>query len=124
MSLGSKRRHEGYLMVDQRFAPPVPFNPALEGKCDQPITQSGTLLESATVTCCHCQRIVILNPNRSRERGFCVKCGKYTCDQCTAVGECRPFEALADAIIEAAVKSEASHNQGYFNLNTSQPGVE
>jgi hypothetical protein len=75
----SKRSHEGYLLIDNR-------------------TAGGVLLESATITCSHCQCVVVLNPDRSRSRGYCPKCDHYVCDGCEAVrgasGECRPFERI------------------------------
>ena len=73
----SKRSLEGELTIDNRLS-------------------GGALFESATITCCHCQRIVVLNPNRTRPRNHCRKCDKYECDECAAVGECRPFKRIQD----------------------------
>jgi hypothetical protein len=69
---------KGYLIVDHRASPGlnVPQNPLLgEGK----------VFEADTLTCAHCQRILILNPFRERPRGSCLKCGgRYICDFCVA----------------------------------------
>lgn len=44
--------------------------------------------EMATLTCCHCQRQVILNPLRTRERNHCRKCHAYVCDSPVCNAEC------------------------------------
>lgn len=44
--------------------------------------------EMATLTCCHCQRQVILNPLRTRERNHCRKCHAYVCDSPGCNSEC------------------------------------
>jgi uncharacterized paraquat-inducible protein A len=59
-------KREGYLLIDNRAA-------------------GDGMVESATVTCSHCHRVVVLNPQRTRERGYCPKCDSYICDQCEAV---------------------------------------
>ncbi len=82
----SKRSHEGYLLNDQRHS-------------------GGGLLESATITCSHCHRVVVLNPQRTRERGYCAKCDHYLCDGCTAGGECLPLNKVLDELQNAAVLS-------------------
>ena len=88
--LHSKRSHEGYLQVDHRAC-------------------GGAMVESATITCSHCQRIVVLNPDRSRSRGFCPKCDHYICDTCeedrVLTGICKPFKEVIDETLERAVRS-------------------
>ena len=56
-------KRESFLIVDDRLS-------------------GGGLFEAATTTCSHCQRIVVLNPDRTRERGYCRKCVHYICDEC------------------------------------------
>lgn len=70
----SKRRLEGYLMIDHRLtgAP----GPAMNGG------KRHGLYESSVVTCIHCQRQVVLRPDRTRERAWCFKCDRYLCDAC------------------------------------------
>lgn len=103
----SKRRHEGYLIVDHREAPPVPVNPAMIGKPDALLVGSGHALESATVTCSHCQVVVVLNPLRTRPRGYCQKCDRYICDNPGCNRDCTPFEAVLEAAQERALKGLA-----------------
>lgn len=62
--------HEGYLMIDHRASPGTPEVP------------EGTVFEAATMHCSHCGTVVIVNPNRTRERAWCQPCDKYVCDNC------------------------------------------
>lgn len=65
--------HEGYIMVDHRASPGLPNNPLLG---------EGTFFETKTMHCAHCGTVVIMNPNRTREREWCSNCDKYICDNC------------------------------------------
>jgi hypothetical protein len=91
MSLRPERSREGYLLIDERacYGGKYPF-------------------EAPTRRCSHCHRVVILNLERSRERGYCWQCDAYICDDCARVlvasGECRPLDKLMDDLKEAAVK--------------------
>lgn len=93
----SHTRREGLLMIDHRA-----------GMGMGPVGH-GTLLEMPTYTCSHCQRIVVLNPGRTRARAYCPKCDHRICDQCEAArvaagGACRPFAQIADEHLEQAVR--------------------
>ena len=103
----SKRSLEGYLCIDSRAGPGLAASPDLD---TMPI-RGGSLFESATVTCSHCQRQVVLNPDRSRSRGYCSKCDHYLCDQCEAVraatGICRPWKQVMDDFEKSILKQEA-----------------
>lgn len=68
----SKRRYEGYLMIDHR---------AGEGIEDS-VRAGGRMLEVATYTCCGCQRGIIRNPSRERARHYCRAHDRYMCDDC------------------------------------------
>lgn len=106
--MASKRTHEGYLMIDHRDSPGV--SPEFARAIGAPFVPASTLFESATITCSHCERVVVLNPNRSRERGYCRRCDRYICDQCTTVlaqtGVCRPFKQVLDEAQEQAFRDE------------------
>lgn len=101
--MSSLRRHEGYLLIDHRDSPGV--SAELARPIGAPVVGS-TMFESATITCSHCQTVVILNPDRSRERGYCRKCDHYICDKCTRIMaqtlECRPFKQILDEAEKAA----------------------
>jgi len=64
--------------------------------------------EIKTFTCNHCHAQIMINPDRTRERGYCRKCDSYLCDPCTTVAaqtrECRPMEQVIDEYLESTVK--------------------
>ena len=71
----------------------------------------GQVLKAPTFSCSHCDRIVVMNPDRQRSREICPQCDRYICDSACGVnykltGECR-CRAKRIAEFEAAVvKSE------------------
>src|SRR5215469_760102 len=96
----SKRSLEGYIEIDHRESPGItPEQAAATGFVCLPVGK-GMRYQSAMNACSHCQRRVVLNPNRTRERGYCPKCDKYLCDLCEAArvktGVCRPFVQIVD----------------------------
>ncbi len=101
----SKRRQEGYLLIDHRESPGVPESMVhVDGKYFPPALK-GKTFECATVTCAHCNVVVFLNPNRTRARGYCQKCDAYVCDQAGCALECRSFVKLLDTLQEQAFQS-------------------
>lgn len=106
----SKRSHEGYLLMNHNDSPGVPdavlqtVNPAL------PMGAGRGLFEAPTITCSHCQRVVIMNPLRTRDRAYCAKCDRYLCDECGAAlaasGVCRPFTQIIEEVQEQAATGE------------------
>ena len=104
----SKRELEGYLLIDHRAGEGItPEQAALAGHETIPVGR-GMRYESATINCSHCSRLVVLNPLRTRERGYCPKCDRYVCDQCEAervrTGICKPFQKVIDEFLENAAK--------------------
>ncbi len=81
----SKRSHEGWLMVDDRAS-------------------GGRLVEQATFTCAHCQRITPLDPLRQIPRGYCRQCDRYLCDRTACNGQCRSMSRLLDQTQEQAAR--------------------
>lgn len=82
----SKKAREGYLLVDHRASPGIKGMPAL--------------FEAATFRCSHCEKNVIRNQARTRERAWCPVCDKYVCDECEAVRAvqgCKPFDARLES---------------------------
>lgn len=67
------RRPQGYIIITDPDAPTVEFD---------------------TITCAHCNRIVIVKPKEDPASlgGFCGMCTKYICSACNAQGSCTPFE--------------------------------
>lgn len=97
----SKRSLEGYLLIDHRAGDGMPG------------LRAGSVFESATITCSHCQTQVVLNPDRSRARAYCPKCDHYICDGCEAIrvqtGVCRTWKQIMDDHVEAVLKQELIH---------------
>lgn len=96
----SKRKFEGCLTIDHRDSPGTTAE-QLQGL--GPVVPNGEIFKAPTVTCVHCQRIVIINPMRTRPRSYCQKCDDYQCDHCAAL-ECRPFAKVIDTVLERASK--------------------
>ena len=94
----SKRRHEGYLMVDHRMGPGVTQDFIHSSGKDTPLEMANRLYETATVTCSHCNRVIILNPLRDRPRQYCAKCDHYVCDTLVCTVSCKPLKQLFDEL--------------------------
>ena len=102
--MSSLKRHEGYLLIDNRGLPAITDLP------DRRFDTIGKnqVYECATITCCHCCRVVILRPDRSRPRGYCPKCDKYVCDQCDGK-PCFDINRLMDTIQEKIFLLDQQH---------------
>jgi hypothetical protein len=62
----------GYLEIDQRASGvPVVGNASAHAEFD-------------TYTCTHCNAVVVMNPQRRRERYKCMGCNHHICDGCAA----------------------------------------
>lgn len=119
----------GYLEIDHRESPGLtPADVAhIPGAIAVP---GGAHLERDVQQCSHCQRMVVLNPGRVRDRAVCPKCHHYLCDGCEAArvasgGECVPFKAVLDRAAEIAEKyvGQPDHPEAVIDLATlSKPG--
>ena len=110
----SMRSREGWLYIDNRLG--APLSATHEAELAQ-LRQTGvhiagaapgTVFESATITCSHCHVIVVLNPLRTRERGYCGRCHHYVCDAPGCNDVCRPMGQLIDHLQEAAATTAGS----------------
>lgn len=98
----SKRRHEGWLMIDNRASPGID-DKLIGADKFAPVVGEGQVYESATVTCAHCSKVVVLNPNRTRPRHYCQKCDHYVCDELACATECVPFDKIINDILDGKV---------------------
>ncbi len=103
----SKRELEGYLLLDHRNSPGItPEQAAMAGRDTIPVGR-GRMAELPAVNCSHCERLVVMNPGRQRDRAYCPKCDRYVCDFCEAervkTGICKPFKQVIDEFIDNAV---------------------
>jgi len=80
--LFTKKSRDGYVMLDHRESPGVTCEEAWRtGNAIIPIG-GGAKLEAATFTCSKCQKVIVKNPGRMRERAYCRKCDHDVCDEC------------------------------------------
>ena len=100
----SQRSFEGCLTIDHRASPGF-RNEATARKLgyEPAMVKEGAFTELVTLSCIHCNAIVILNPARKRERGHCFKCNRYVCDYCNAAMRApgyvhRPFAQIKDMV--------------------------
>lgn len=102
----SKRSHEGVVWIDHSNSPGVPDE--IMVAAGYPVGAGHHKFESATFTCSHCEAVVVMNPDRSRARGYCRKCDHYVCDACEATrvstGICRTMKQIADEILNQNAK--------------------
>jgi hypothetical protein len=87
----SKRSHEGYLLVDNSAGPGVSADmlAELERRAGKRATVTavgeGQKTEVPVLTCPHCQKQMVVNLMRTRERAWCRKCDHYICDECDLI---------------------------------------
>lgn len=103
----SKRAHEGYLLLDHRGGPGM--SDGLAHLAGLPDGAGRGVFEAPTITCSHCQTVVVLNPLRNRERAYCTGCDHYICDTCGAVraangGRCKTIKQIIDEVQTMADK--------------------
>lgn len=103
----SKRSQEGYFLLDHRNSPGLSESQVFAASL--PPGAGRGYFEAPVITCSHCQRGVVLNPLRNRDRSYCAKCDHYICDECGAVlkagGVCKPYKQIIDEIYEQGVKA-------------------
>ena len=103
-----KSELDGYLLVDHTASPGVKPEEAIVGNKRFLAVGEGKKLEAATRTCSHCNRVVIINPERKRERANCFQCDHFICDECgidyNITGTCKSFKRRAEEYLESVVK--------------------
>lgn len=92
----TKRAKEAYVLIDHRNSPGITPEFLRANNLDGPAVGAGMTFESAMMVCHSCGCDVILNPNRSRERAWCMAHDAYLCDECDATRakgvKCVPYE--------------------------------
>lgn len=111
----SLRSHEGWMYIDNRNNPGVD-DATMVRMGYEPGAGRG-LYESATYTCNHCNAVVVIEPKRTRERGFCRKCSHKICDACATIMaqtfECKTMAQVIDETLESVEKQ----------AETAQPSI-
>lgn len=110
MAIHSKRSQEGYLLIDHSNSPGV--RPEDVGGQMLPGVGKPGKYESATITCAHCHRQVILNPQRTRDRGYCSNCDHYVCDSPACNKNCTPFQRTLDRMMNLASRFVGREDSG------------
>jgi len=91
----SKRADEAYILIDHRNSPGISQEFIRANNLDAPVVGAGQVFESAITVCHSCGGDVILNPNRSRDREYCMVHDAYLCDRCSLrrrlTGSCVPL---------------------------------
>lgn len=89
---GGDNTREGYLLIDNRVAQPMPGIPHY--------------MEAAAILCSHCQRGIIRNPVRERSRAHCFGCHKDVCDDCAIamrIHGCKPFDVVIEEYLRSVI---------------------
>lgn len=112
----SKRSHEGYLLIDHTNSPGLTEDILAPIGRSGPVVGEGQKFEAGVLTCAHCQRQVIINPLRTRDRNYCRKCDHYVCDE-PGCAECNgSYRNLMENEYEAILQREAQDRQLLPNL--------
>jgi hypothetical protein len=103
----TKRSNEAYVLIDHRNSPGISEEFVHANRLDAPAVGRGQVFESAIAVCHSCGGDIILNPNRTREREWCMEHDAYLCDACALrrkmTGECVPLrKKLVDLFNEIA----------------------
>ena len=93
------------MLIDNRNSPGVSEEFVRASGYDATVVGAGQTFESATITCSHCQAMVVLNPLRTRPRNYCSKCDHYICDNAWCNRECVPMKKVLDDLQNAAIKA-------------------
>lgn len=102
MSVFSERNLEGYLEIDHRESPGFSAEEAVSIGLRRIVDKvgKGQRAQIPTRLCAHCEKLVILNPARTRDRDKCPNCWGYICDACgvamKAGRACKPFAQWID----------------------------
>ena len=109
MAIFSKRSLEGYAEINHSDSPGIsPEYLHRNGITNAPAVGRGQCFKSALVVCHCCQRDIILNPDRSRERAYCMVHDAYLCDECGAAQKagalCIPFSQRFEHWVDCAAK--------------------
>lgn len=93
----SQRAKEGWMIVDNRAAPPDPLVPRF--------------VEGGVTTCSHCQHQIIRNPAQPDDLHLCWGCNHYICDDCKVIlmvkGKCIPFAKVLDDLETSILRQRA-----------------
>jgi hypothetical protein len=105
----SKRELEGELIIDHRESPGITLQEAFSVGMN-PIfaVGAGKKLHVPTYNCHCCERLIVVNPGRTRDRAYCPQHDAYLCDECEVKrirnGKCIPFKQVIDEYLNHVEK--------------------
>jgi hypothetical protein len=123
----SLKSQQGVLEINHRYSPGVPEEVMVKLGMPKEAGKKDSVVEYATFTCADCQKVVIINPKRTRPRGYCPKCNHYICDECEAIrfasgGVCRNFNNAVDAALNRIAKDlQAQRTSSTFGSSLILP---
>ena len=97
----------GYVLIDHRESPGFTPEQCIAGGRSKIAGHlgAGQKFEAKTDFCTHCERVVIRNPDRLRQRGYCWNCDHFICDDCAIVmkvsGECKSMKQKMDELFRS-----------------------
>lgn len=104
----SKRANEAYLLIDHRNSPGISHEFMRANRLAGPAVGGGQVFESAMAICHACGNDIVLNPNRSREREWCMQHDAYLCDMCglrrKLSGHCVPLQKKLIEIYQKEIR--------------------
>ncbi len=96
----TKLESEGYLEIDHRESPGFTPEQARQGRFGKTMPLGSKRFQFGTYKCCGCEAMVIVRPERTRQRTWCRKCDAYMCDGCALAfkitGVHKPFKQIID----------------------------
>ena len=100
----TKRSNEAYVLIDHRYSPGISQEFVAANKLDVPAVGAGQVFESAIAVCHACGADIILNPNRTRQREWCMEHDAYLCDRCALrrklTGTCVPLRKKLEELFQ------------------------
>lgn len=116
----SLKQHAGYLEIDHRDSPGIVATDVAHMPGAVAVG-AGKVGERDVVMCKHCQRGIVLEPLRTRDRGYCPKCDHYVCDSCETIraksGDCIPFVKVMDIVNNHVEKLIGRENNSEAAIN-------
>lgn len=94
------------------------------------VSQGGVTKHYPAYTCGHCSNVIVMRPNRVRERKRCLSCARLICEMSDiCASHCTPLFALAQdhfessgefgkyvpAIMSGVMSKEEAHQKGLIN---------
>lgn len=108
----SKRRLEGYLMMDHRNSPGLSDAHVMEREL--PAGAGKGLFETSVLFCSHCPAMIVVmtptnhNPKRGKAAEYCPGCDRYLCERChderIRTGICKTWAQQIEEYVERVLQ--------------------